>query len=65
MIQCASSLGLLLKPPQPIRILCKRDRKTFDRHIPIQLLIARAINLTHSARANLRADFVAGQVFCL
>src|SRR5438552_3774255 len=61
MVQGAGSLRLLLKSPQSISVLRESCGKNFDCYIAIQFLIARAIHLTHPARAELRADFVTAE----
>src|SRR6266545_778068 len=63
MIQCPGGLRLLLEPMQAVAVLRECGRQDFDSYIAIQLLIAGAIDLTHSALANLRADFVTAE-FC-
>jgi hypothetical protein len=63
MIQRARRLGLLFESMQPIRIFRQLSRQDLDRHVAIQLLVARAIHLAHAAFANLRADFVTAE-FC-
>src|SRR5688572_13326169 len=64
MIKRSGCLGLLLKTLQSILVVAESGRQDFDRHVAIQLLIACAIDLTHSAFANLRADFIATK-FCM
>ena len=44
----------------PVHMFTATD---LDRYIPIQFLVACAIDLAHSALADLRADFV-GAEFC-
>jgi hypothetical protein len=63
MIERACGLCLLLKPNQTIFVGRKRGRQNLDRHFPIHLRVIRAIDLTHPALAELRADFVASD-FC-
>ena len=63
MIQRCQHLGFALEAGEPIRILRKGLRQYFDRDIAIQLFVARPIHLTHSALAQLRADFVTTE-FC-
>src|ERR1043166_109014 len=58
MIQGAGGLRFLFKSPETISVLRESGGQNFDRHVAIQLFIARAIDLTHPARAELRADFV-------
>ena len=59
MIQRCQHLGFAFESREPIRILGKGFRQYFDRDVAIKFFIARAIHLTHPARADLRADFVA------
>jgi hypothetical protein len=59
MVQCARGLRFVLKTPESIHLLRERCRQNFDRHIAVQLLVARSLNLAHSTFADLRADFVA------
>jgi hypothetical protein len=46
-----------------IGVLGKAFGQYFDRDIAIQFLIARAIDFTHPARANLRADFMTTEMY--
>src|SRR5580765_304501 len=58
MIQGARGLRFLFEPPQTICVFRESCGQDFDRHIAIQLLIARAIDFAHSTLTQLRADFV-------
>src|ERR1041385_5302596 len=51
MIQRCQHLGFALEPGESIGVLCKGFRQDFNRHVAIEFLVARAINLTHAARA--------------
>src|SRR5262249_35169354 len=58
MIQRAYRLCFLLKTKQPFSLLGKCSGQNLNRHIPVALLITRAIHLTHAALAQLCTDFV-------
>jgi hypothetical protein len=51
MIQRREHLGFALKASQPVRIGGKQIRQKLQRDITPELRVARAIDLTHSARA--------------
>ena len=50
-IQGGEDLGLTLEPGDPFGISCERLGEDLDRHVPIELPIAGAVDLTHAARA--------------
>jgi hypothetical protein len=58
MIQCREQLGFALKPREAIRIMRKRLQQDLQRDVPLQLRVARAIDLAHAARAERGQDFV-------
>src|SRR5206468_10782845 len=63
MIQRRSGLRLLHEPPHAIRMSSNIRRQNLQRNFAIQLCILRQINFTHSARANLCADFVTAKSY--
>src|SRR5688500_4164666 len=63
MIQRTCRTRFLLESLEPSRINRKAGRKNFDGDITTKLHIASLIHLTHSTRANFRADFVTTE-FC-
>jgi hypothetical protein len=60
MIECAGSLRFLFEAIEPTGILGKRRRQNFDRYVASEFRIARAINDTHAAFADLRDNCVLG-----
>ena len=58
MIQRRQRLRFALEPREPVRIGGKELRQDLDRHVAIELRIAGAIHLAHSARADGLRDFV-------
>jgi hypothetical protein len=58
MIQLGERSGLALEAGEPLRVLRQRCWQHLERDVAIQLGVAGAIHLAHSARANLRGDFV-------
>ena len=65
MIQRREHLGLALEPREPFRILGERAGQNLQRDVAVELRIARAVNLAHSARPNggdhfIRTDANAG-----
>src|ERR1700729_2921924 len=59
MVQGRGRLRLLLKSTQPIRILRDKRWQDFDRDFTFQNRVARAIDLTHSARTQQAENFIA------
>ncbi len=66
MVQRRCRSRFLLEAPQPVRIGTEKSRQYFDRYIPIQPAVMRAIHLAHAARADQRLHFVVAQAsaFC-
>ena len=58
MIQRREDFGFAPEPRETIGIDRDGRRQNFERHLPLQIRISGAIDLAHSAGANLRADFV-------
>ena len=58
MVQGSEGVSLALETPEPVRIAREDFREDFDRDIAMQLRVARAIDLAHSAFAQLRQDAV-------
>src|SRR5262245_62767051 len=58
MIERRSRACLLFKAAQPILVICVIRRQDFDGDFTVEPCVARAINLTHAARAERRDDFV-------
>lgn len=56
--------GLLFKTPQPIFAGRETDRQNVQRNFAMQSHIFRQVHFTHSARADLLADFVATEFWC-
>src|SRR5712691_9893048 len=63
MVERRCSLGLLHKALHPVWMSSDFNRQYLQRNFARQFRILRQIHLTHSALANLRADFVATE-FC-
>ena len=60
-IQNPGGAGLLLEPPQPVRISREGSGKNLDRHLAPQPRVPRAIHLSHAARAERREDLVGAE----
>ena len=58
MIERREDLRFALEAREPIRIGRERVRQDLQRDVAIQLRVARAIDLTHAARAEQRNHFV-------
>ena len=58
MVQDPGGAGLLLEPPQPVRISREGSGKHLDRHVAPQPRVLRAIHLSHAPRAERREDLV-------
>ena len=58
MVQGSEGVSLALETPEPVRIAREDFREDFDRDIAMQLRVARAIDLAHSAFAQLVEDAV-------
>ena len=58
MRQRRDRLGFALEPRQRVRILRHRVRKHLDRDVPVELPVARPVNLSHAPRAQRREDLV-------
>src|SRR5688500_9406327 len=58
MIECGEGLGFTREPRDTVGVVGKRLGQNLDRDVAIQLRIARAIHLAHSAFAKLRDDFI-------
>jgi len=63
MIERGRSFGFLHKPPHAILISREIRRQNLQSNFTIELCVLSQIYLTHSARADLRADFVTTK-FC-
>ena len=57
-LSAASDLCFALEPREPLWIGGKQLRQHLDRHLAMELRIARAIDLAHSARADRAEDFI-------
>ena len=57
-VQCRKRLGFALEAGDPFGVSGERRGQDLDRHITIELRIARAVHLPHSAFADLREDAV-------
>src|SRR2546429_6376462 len=62
MVQRRSSLRFLHESLHPIRMSSDISRQNLERNFTIQFCVLREIHLTHSAFANLCADFIAAQM---
>ena len=60
-VERGQDLGFALEPREARRIGRHRRRQDLDRHVAFQLAVARAIDLAHSAFADLRGDFVGAE----
>ena len=60
-VQRGQDLGFALEPREACGIGRHRRRQDLDRHVAFQLAVARAIDLAHSAFAQLRDDFVGAE----
>ena len=58
MIERCERAGLALEARQPFMVVGKAFGQHFQRHVAIELCIAGAVHLTHSARANRRDNLV-------
>jgi hypothetical protein len=58
MVERGEDFRLALKASQAIRIAGHRGGQHLDRHRPLQIAVGRAIDLAHSAFADLGRDFV-------
>ena len=58
MVQGGKRLGFALKSREAIGVLWSRGRQNFDRNITIELRIAGAIDLAHSAGPEQGLDLV-------
>ena len=63
MIQCGAGACFLLEAAKTVGISSKSRRQEFDSHVARQAIIASAIDLAHTAGADLCYDFV-GSEFC-
>src|SRR5438128_124922 len=63
MAQCRRRFSFANETLHPIPIRCDICGKNLQRDFTIELCVLSKINLAHSARAKLRADFVAAE-FC-
>jgi hypothetical protein len=54
-------VALRVRPREAIRIGCNGCQQNFDRDVPTELRIARAIHLAHAARAKRRRDFICAE----
>jgi hypothetical protein len=61
MIERRERLGFTLEPGQPIGVVSERLWQDLDRDVAIELRVPRAEDLTHSACADVRGDFVASE----
>ena len=57
-IERRERFGFALKPGQPLGVGCDVRRKHFQRDVPLQFRVFRAIDLAHSSSANRGGDFV-------
>jgi hypothetical protein len=58
MIQRRQRFRFTLEPRQPFRIAAEFFRQRLDRHFPLQFRITGTVDLTHSAFAEQRQNFV-------
>ena len=58
MVQRREHLRFTAEPSNALGIVRDRGQEDLDRDVAIQLRVARAVDLAHSARANRRKDFV-------
>ena len=58
MVQGREHFRFALKPREPIVVSSEGRRQDLDRDLTFQLGVGRAIDLTHSAFANLRGDVI-------
>ena len=58
MIERGEEFGFAVESRQPLGIVRKLRRQRLDGHVAVELLIAGAIYLAHSASANLGGDFI-------
>ena len=58
MIQRREHFGFALKPGEPLDVRRQRLRQHFDRDLTLQDRVGRAIDLTHSADANVCGDLI-------
>ena len=58
MIEGGECFRFALEPREPFGVARERVRENFQRHITIQLQVARTIHLAHGTSADLGGDFV-------
>ena len=58
MVQRREKLGLALEPRQALFVFRELLRKDFDRHVPVELCVASAVDLAHPALANGLEDLI-------
>ncbi len=61
MVELGDCLRLALESRNALRILRHRRWQHLDRHVPIQPLIARSVNLAHPSLADLVDDAVVAE----
>src|SRR5262249_30094036 len=62
-IEGGNELRFALEARLPIRFKSKRSGQNLQRHVAVELGIPRAVDLTHSARAKRRHDFVDAEAY--
>ena len=58
MVEAARGLRLVLEPPQPLGVADEAGGQHFDRHVPAQPRVARAVDFAHAPRAETGDDLV-------
>ena len=58
MVQGGERLRLALEPSQPLLVFGERFRQHLDRHLTLELRVARPIHLSHAARTERAKDLV-------
>ena len=61
MVERGQKLGFPLEPRQPLGVLGDRLGKDFDREVPVQLGVARSVDLPHPSGAEGRENLVGSE----
>ncbi len=62
MRQRGDGLGLALEPRERVGVRGQLRREDFDGDLPVELRVARAVDLAHPARAERREDLVGAEL---
>ena len=62
MIERGEDLGLALEPRDAFGVACQGIGQRFDRDVPVEPRVARAVDFAHAAGAKRRSDFIGADV---